>query len=267
MSPRPLCPIVSLACAAALLAPALAAGGPPYTTDDPEPVELRHWEAYVATADQWSRDDGWSGTSPHVEVNYGAVRDLQLHVIAPVAWARPPDGPTEVGYGDTELGVKWRFVHETDRMPQIGTFPLVEVPTGDSARGLGSGQTQVFLPLWLQKSLGRWTTYGGAGYWVNPGPGNRNWWFLGWQAQREVAKALALGAELFHGTSRQEGRPGETRFDLGLVYDVTDLHHVLFSIGHAIGAQAAQGYLAYQLTFGPRGEPGPGPPEHGNAER
>ncbi len=244
-----------LACGA-LAAPAFARAGPPYATDDPEPVELRHWEVYLATADQWSRDDGWSGTSPHVEVNYGAVPDLQLHVVAPIAWARPPGEAARVGYGDTELGAKYRFVHETDTIPQVGTFPLVEVPTGDAARGLGGGQTQVFIPLWVQKSFGRWQTYGGGGYWVNPGQGNRNWWFVGWQAQREVARGLSVGAEVYHGTSRQEGRPGETRFDLGMVLDIGELHHVLLSIGHAIGAQAAQGYLAYQLTFGPAGKEG-----------
>ncbi|HEX9049924.1 MAG TPA: hypothetical protein VF841_05265 [Anaeromyxobacter sp.] len=241
-----------LACAA-LLPPGRAAAGPPYATDDPEPVELRHWELYLATADQWSRDDGWSGTAPHVEVNYGAVPDVQLHLIAPVAWARPPGGPARLGYGDTELGVKWRLVHERGAIPQIGTFPLVEVPTGDAARGLGGGETQVFLPLWVQKRLGRWTTYGGGGYWVNPGEGNRNWWFVGWQAQRELAHGLTVGGELFHGTSRRVGRPGETRFDLGMILDLGELHHVLLSIGRGLDTDAAQGYLAYQLTFGPGG--------------
>lgn len=35
--------------------------------------------------------------------------------------------------------------------------------------------------------------------------------------------------------------------------DLPELHHLLFSAGTAFGAPlAAQGYLAYQLTFGPR---------------
>jgi hypothetical protein len=246
-----------LACAA--LVPALARAGPPYATDDPEPVELRHWEVYLATSDQWSRDDGWSGTSPHLEVNYGAVRDVQLHLIAPVAWAHPPGETARFGYGDTELGVKWRFVHERESIPQIGTFPIVEVPTGDSGRGLGGGETQVFVPLWIQKSFGRWTTYGGGGYWVNRGQGGHDWWFVGWQAQRALGHGVTVGGEVFHGTSRQRGRPGETRFDVGMILDVSEVHHVLLSIGRGIGENAAQGYLAYQLTFGPGGEePGEG---------
>lgn len=247
-----LCSVVPALLVGALVVPVGAVAGPPYTTDDPEPVGFRHWEIYLATQDQWSRGDGWVGTSPHLEVNYGLLPDVQLHVIAPLAWGTPPGGPASFGFGDTELGVKFRFVHEREWIPQIGTFPLLEVPTGDAARGLGTGRTQVFLPLWLQKSFGPWTTYGGGGYWVNPGPGNRNWWYFGWQAQREIVRAVNLGAEVFHGTSRQVGRPGDTRFNVGLVVDFGDLHHLLVSAGHALGAQAFQMYAAWQLTFGPK---------------
>jgi hypothetical protein len=42
--------------ATAWLVPALANAGPPYTTDDPEPVEYRHWEFYLATQDEVTAD-------------------------------------------------------------------------------------------------------------------------------------------------------------------------------------------------------------------
>ncbi len=163
----------------------VARAGPPFTTDDPEPVEYRHWEIYLAS--QLAHDSGaWSGTSPHVELNYGAIPNLQLHLIAPVAFNAPSQESRQLGYGDTELGIKYRFLQETARLPQVGVFPLIELPTGDAARDLGSGHTQVFFPMWLQKSSGPWTTYGGGGYWINPGAGNRNWWFVGWLAGRFV---------------------------------------------------------------------------------
>jgi len=34
-------------CFAALLLPAAAIAGPPYRTDDPEPVDFQHWEFYT----------------------------------------------------------------------------------------------------------------------------------------------------------------------------------------------------------------------------
>ena len=48
-------------------------------------------------------------------------------------------------------------------MPQVGIFPLLEVPTA-AQEGLGNGHATAFLPLWLQKSWGKWTVYGGGGY-------------------------------------------------------------------------------------------------------
>src|SRR5213078_4494944 len=99
-----------------------------YATDDPEPVEHQHGEFYLAS--QVSHDDhGWSGTGPHIEVNYGIFPDVQLHLIAPFVFSLPSGEGT--GYGDTEIGVKYRFVHESAWVPMVGTFPLLELPTGD----------------------------------------------------------------------------------------------------------------------------------------
>ncbi len=240
--------------AAFCLVPTSAQAGPPYVTDDPEPVELHHWEFYLATQGGYDRDRNLAFTAPHVEVNYGVLPDLQLHLIAPMQYARPVGGPAAYGYGDTELGAKLRFVHEGELVPQIGTFPLVELPTGDSARGLGAGRTQVLLPLWLQKSLGPLLAYGGGGYWINPGPGNHNWLFTGFHLEAKLG-AVTPGFEIFHGTSRHEGEPGETRFNVGAAIDVTDEHHILMSAGRTLdaGAPAFQWYLAYQLTVGPAG--------------
>jgi hypothetical protein len=46
------------------------------------------------------------------------------------------------------------------------------------------------------------------------------------------------------------GAPGESRFDIGAIIDLTEHHHVLASAGSGVGG-GFQGYLAYQLTFGP----------------
>jgi hypothetical protein len=114
------------ACGMTALCSSTARAGPPYITDDPEPVEYRHWELYLASLVDHDAS-GWTGTSPHVEVNYGAVPDVQLHVIAPLTFAVPVGEAFRAGLGDTELGVKWRFVHEGEVVPQVGVFPFLEV--------------------------------------------------------------------------------------------------------------------------------------------
>jgi hypothetical protein len=235
--------------AAILLAPVTAHAGPPYVTDDPEPVEFRHWEFYLATQHSITRDAA-TGTAPHVEVNYGAWPGLQLHAIVPLAYVRPSGGPTSYGVGDIELGAKIRFLDEGQWRPMVGTFPQFEVPTGDAARALGTGHLRVLIPLWLQKSFGAWTTYGGGGLWVNPGQGNRNYGYVGWQVQRRISRVATIGTEAFYTTPDQVGGDANLRFNLGLVLDLGEHHHLLFSAGRGIaGGVLFQGYAAYQLTL------------------
>jgi hypothetical protein len=223
--------------------------GPPFLSDDPEPVDYQHWEFYLASQDFKTAGD-WSGTAPHVEVNYGVVSNVQLHVIAPLAYDAPSTGPTHYGYGDTELGIKFRFVQETERIPQVGVFPLLEVPTGSSKDNLGNGHLQAFLPLWLQKSWGSWTAYGGGGYGINSAASNQNWGFLGAVLQRQVLTNVLLGAEVYHQTAKQIGGANDTGFNIGTVIDFSEQHHLLFSAGRSIdGPTEFQFYLAYQFTF------------------
>lgn len=225
--------------------------GPPFLTDDPEPVDYQHWEFYIASQHTETSGD-WSGTAPHFELNYGIVPNVQIHFITPLAYDAPSGGGAHYGYGDTELGVKFRFVQETEKLPQVGIFPLLEIPTGDESDGLGGGQVQAFLPLWLQKSFGDWTIYGGGGYGINPGAGNENWGFAGAVVQRQVTKKIAIGAEIYHRTTMETGGRGDTAFNIGTVMDFTEHQHLLFSAGRSIdGPTDFQCYVAWQFTFGP----------------
>ena len=169
---------------AVLFGAGAARAGPPFITDDPEPVDLGHWEVYGFSAATQVTGD-MAGTLIGTEVNYGAAPNLQLHIIVPMAFDSPSGRPMQMGIGDVELGAKYRFINpgKDDWWPEVATFPLVEVPAGDASRGLGAGKTRVYLPIWLQKNFGPWTTYGGGGYWINPGVGNKNYWFTGWLLQ------------------------------------------------------------------------------------
>jgi hypothetical protein len=226
--------------------------GPPFFTDDPEPADYKHGEFYFASQYTHS-DDGRSATLPHLEFNYGILPDMHLHLIAPFQYIKPEGEDSQYGYGDTELGVKYRFIKETELRPMVGTFPTVLLPTGDKDKGLGSGETQIFLPLWVQKSWGPWTTYGGGGYWINPGEGNKNWWFFGWLVQRKINEQFTLGAEIFHRTASIEGGEESNGFQVGAVLNLTDQHHILLSAGRDFnGPNLLTAYVGYQFTFGPK---------------
>lgn len=236
-----------LALLLALRGPAWA--GPPFITDDPEPVDYRHIELYIAGSVTQS-SPGTTGNG-QVEFNYGALPEVQLHVIVTGAFNMPNGLPADSGPGDTELGVKYRFLDETPAAPQMGVFPLVELPTGNASQGLGAGQTQFFLPLWIQKSWGPWTTYGGGGYWINPGTGNQNWVFLGWEVQRDLLPAVTLGCELFYQTAPTVGGLDSLGGNLGVIVNRDDHNHFLLSVGRDLvnPINTLQGYAAYQWTY------------------
>lgn len=228
--------------------------GPPFETDDPEPTDFGHWEIYLGATALQIQDD-FSGTAPFLNLNYGALPDLQLSLTAPVAYNSPADSNAAYGYGDTQLSVKYRFLRETDGVPQAAFFPQVNLPTGDAGKGLGAGQYQFYLPLWFQKSWERWTSFGGGGYWFNPGPGNRNWVFAGWEIQNDLSKSFTLGGELFYHSANLDGVSDGMGFNLGGMIHFDEVNHIVFSFGRDFiqSEYTFTGYLAYEWTF-PGGE-------------
>lgn len=155
--------------------------GPPYLTDDPDPVPYRHWEFYISSQNVFNiRTKFTTGTLPHFEVNYGLIPNIQIHVEIPMNYNYPPHYMT-YGYSNSEFGIKYRFVKETQNCPEIGIFPIIEIPTINNSE-FSNGSLQVYLPIWIQKSWGKLTTYGGGGYWINQGADNKNWIYVGWMA-------------------------------------------------------------------------------------
>ena len=224
--------------------------GPPWRTDDPEPVELGHWEVYLASQGDIHSSE-FIATAPHIEVNYGAIQDVQLHVIAPFAYSKPTDGSGRYGYADMEVGAKYRFIQETDSRPQVGTFPILVLPTDAFRENGQASEMQVFLPLWIQKSWGSWKTYGGGGYWLHSGSGNRNYWFAGWQVQNDVSDFLTCGVELNYQTASETDGHSTTGCSVGAVLNFNEHHHVLFAVGQDLTASPNHTfYVGYQLVIG-----------------
>jgi hypothetical protein len=252
--------------------PALA--GPPFQTDDPDPVDFHHFEMYVfELSDSTGKNAG--GTSlevPAYEVNYGAAPSLQLHLVLPLSASfAPSGGSTNYGIGDTEFGFKYRLFKETPHSPEIGIFPFFEFPTGNADRGLGVGNTWYRIPVWLQKSWGpkdtQWTSYGGGGEAVVPQDGYTNYPFAGWLVERQINKRIALGAELFgHGAEGPAALStrASTMLDLGGIYEFHDGFDILFAAGRSIyGQPETYSYLSFYWTWGPKevDDPAPAKPD------
>jgi hypothetical protein len=240
----------ALIASAFILAPVPAFAGPPFLTDDPAPVDYKHSEFYVfSTYDK--TNDGKDITAPAFEYNYGVFPETQLHLVVPFVRSAPNDAASEFGIGDVEIGVKYRFVQETDTMPQIGVFPMAELATGNSDKGLGNGKTWWRLPIWIQKSWGEWTSYGGGGYVINPADGQKDYAFGGWLVQKDIGETWTLGGEVFaRGKDTVDGQ-ATTLLNLGGLYKFTPDFNLLFSAGRsASGERHTVAYLGLWWAFG-----------------
>lgn len=241
------------ACCGALLASRVALAGPPFMTDDPVPLEYRHSEFYAFST--WNRSSGTTDYQlPAFEYNTSFKEDTMVHVVVPFAGLSPDRGSHQYGLGDVELGFKYRFVHETDTRPQVGIFPLYELPTGNQNEGLGNGKPWWMFPIWVQKSFGRWTTYGGGGRAFNNAAGMRDYDYGGWLLQRDVSVKLTLGGEVFAQGSPSDGEGHSTYVNFGGYYNGIQACggcSLLFRAGHSVAGQSQlEGYLALYWTWG-----------------
>ena len=225
---------LSLALVASLIASA-ARAGPPYISDDPEPTDYQHYEIYLFAQGDHAVD-GSSGESG-IDFNYGALPDLQLTAVMPLAYDFPTQGGTavggnEIGPGNIELAAKYRFLHQNQIGWDIAVFPRVFLPSL-SAR-VGDNHPSFLLPLWLEKDWDDWSTFGGGGCQLDRGDDAKDFCLAGWALTRQVLPALQLGAELVHQTATTQGGRASTGIGAGIRYDLNDNAHLLASFGPSL---------------------------------
>jgi hypothetical protein len=228
---------------AALLLGAAAApawAGPPYLTDDPAPTDTGHWEIYAFTATEGHRSD--VDADAGFDVNYGPVKGVQLTATLPLSFTHAAHEGWHSGTGDAELAVKYRFVNDERSGFSAAIFPRVILPTASHSPG---EKLRLLLPLWLQKDFaGRTSVFGGGGYTINPGAGNRNFWQAGVAVTHDVSKKVSLGAEIMRQGSDTAGGTAQTRAGLGAIVQLSEHYALLFS-GGPTWADHRTGYHAY----------------------
>ncbi|HKO34936.1 MAG TPA: hypothetical protein VJV21_00545 [Pyrinomonadaceae bacterium] len=96
-------------------------------------------------------------------MNYGLLRDVEIGVDYPfivISNAAGTTPKTLEGFGDLNFHVKYNFLKECEgkRRPALTVSFAMEMPTGDTAKGLGSGLFDYSVNGVLQKSLTTKTT-------------------------------------------------------------------------------------------------------------
>ncbi|WP_238525362.1 transporter [Methylovorus sp. MP688] len=243
--------LITVACLLFLSPQVLA--GPPFVTDDPEPVAEHGWEVNYAVSKSWEPHAA-SVAMPAIDINYGFTSDIQLHAQPRYSYER--DGHQhEYGIDNTEVGVKYRFFHQTvdGKEFMLGIYPLLQLPTGNRHLGDARGRTQWFLPLWGQLNTENWTLYGGGGYRINQYANSKNSWFTGATVLYNVSHSLRLGGEMFNESATEQEGKHVAGFNLGGIYNLSPDYAILFSAGKALNNLSENyklsTYIALQVIY------------------
>ncbi len=224
------------------------------TAEPVRPPEQQQWSMQVGGL-YTTRNVETAGWAPNVEINYTPIDRLQLHMMMPFAYDRFGRGPTHYGPGDFEIGARYRVIDDDPQgwTPSVAVYPLIDFPTGDQSKNLGTGNTHAFLPVWFSKAFDQWIPFGGGGYWINPGPRNRDWAFVALGVVRVVNEQVSLTFDTFHATSSKIGLKEQTGVDVGLRYNLNANHHFVLTVGTGVENHDATNqfttFVAYALTF------------------
>lgn len=206
-------------------APAYA--GPPYLTDDPVPTDTGHWEIYAFTAGEGRRStvDDDAG----FDLNYGPIEDVQLTATLPLSFSHEPGAGWQSGTGHLELGVKYRFFHDEKHALSAAVFPRAILPTAAHSPG---EKARFLIPLWLGKDFkGGTSLFGGGGYMINSGAGNRDFWQAAVALTHDIGTTASVGVEVTRQGSDVVGGTAQTRAGIGSIVKLSNHGNLLLSGG------------------------------------
>jgi hypothetical protein len=163
-SGRPAFKLILAAIVFVVLCAAAANAQQPFVTDDADVMDTGRYHLEISN----ELDRLQPASLPVREQNglrfgfaYGLARDVEVNVSVSVLTLAASGHPRYVGgFGDTTLGVKYKFHqrHENSRVPDLAIVGFVQFPTGNAARGLGSGVADYGFYGVAQRLFGRKTT-------------------------------------------------------------------------------------------------------------
>jgi len=171
-----------LAALTRLSALALAQGGPPFRSDDPDTPGNRNWEINTVLVGDHNPSEGFYET-PNLDVNYGLGNRVQLKYEVPLSIHETRDfsGNVAAGLGNSLLGVKWRFYshHPKTAAPDptgkresnfaVSIYPqlMLSNPTRSVRRDIADPGPQFLMPMEANAKIGPMRISGEFGYWFS----------------------------------------------------------------------------------------------------
>lgn len=245
----------ALTAVAQILAPnaAHAQAGPPLLTDDPGTPGDGRWEINLAFTVERRRTETVF-EAPILDINYGLGERIQLKYEVPWLVLDEEGGGARNGLGNSQLGVKWRFLDEERHGVSMSVYPQLSFdnPTSSDERGLVEEGLELSLPVQVSRSVGPMEFTLEVGYVLVEG--REDQWLCGLAAAWPVTEGFEVVGEV-HGTATRGFEEDELVFNLGGVVDLHENLSLLFSAGRSFresgsGEPELLGYFGFQFKFG-----------------
>ncbi len=146
--------------------PSVAVAQQPFSTDDADVTPRGTTHVEISNEHDWlqqSQRPHQRQNTVNMRVNYGVTNRFELDLDAPLisifnTAATTPQRP--FGLGDTNFGLKYNLREDDHGSHGVAAAMAVyvEVPTGDASTSLGSGATDVWLYIAIEKALTDRTT-------------------------------------------------------------------------------------------------------------
>jgi hypothetical protein len=216
---------------AGMASAALAQGGPPLVTDDPDTPPNGHWEINLAAIG--SATPGLRQLSlPDADINYGWGDHIQLKIDTPWLLSEAGGDAVQSGLGASELGVKWRFIDRESAGFSMSTYPQLSTNFAPSSyrRDITEPGKVWFLPLEASTELAGFGLDGEVGRYLATHEPDA--WAAGVIVSRECVPQLECLAEIRETLAPHDA---QTLFNLGGRRKINDSLALLFAIGRDVG--------------------------------
>jgi hypothetical protein len=210
---------------------ALAQGGPPMITDDPDTPGPGYWEINLSAVIEKSQSER-RYEAPGADINYGLGKRIQLKFEIPWINAGKPGEPLQAAAGNSNSGVKWRFLGQEGQRLAWSIYPQLELNTGQAAlkKGLVDEGPRFLMPTEVTVQIGRLELDGEVGReFVKHGD---NGWVAGLLTEFEFSRASEFLAELH--AEKNGAAPAELILNFGARQKLTEQLVLLMSAGTAV---------------------------------
>ncbi len=209
-----------------------AEGSPPLITDDPGTPGNHHWEINLGFSTA-KREGARLSELPLIDLNYGLGDRWQLKFEVPYLQLKEDGAPTESAFGNSEIGVKYRFLDAGEKGPAMSVYPQLEFVTPGSPaeeHGLVESGTVFKLPFQYEQEFGPVDIVAQAGYEFRPHEGT---WQYGISAGHSFNERWEIAVELAGESDSRFGRSLLVT-NLGVVINLSEKTSCMFSVGREL---------------------------------